>query len=119
MLQTIQAGRGIAALLVAAFHLSIAMGDARYGGSAVFREITWRGNFGVDFFFVLSGFIMMFVHEKDLGRPNRWPAYACARFFRLFPAYWLFTIIFCYLVFMGWGEVTSLPTSFTDLLSAF
>lgn len=117
MLSTIQAGRGVAALAVVMFHLSIAMGDARYGGNAVFRALTWRGNLGVDFFFVLSGFIMMYIHEKDVGRPGRAWNFVRARFTRLFPIYWLYTAGFCALVALGFGTVTELPANTGDWLS--
>lgn len=117
MLNTIQAGRGIAALAVVMFHLSIAMGDPRYGGDPVFSALTWRGNLGVDFFFVLSGFIMMYIHENDVGQPHRWRSFARARFTRLFPIYWLYTAGFCALVALGFGTVTELPKASLDWLS--
>jgi len=118
MLQTIQAGRGIAAVGVVLFHLSVSMGDARYGGNAVFGDWTWRGTLGVDFFFVLSGFIMMHIHADDVGTPARWQSYARSRFTRLFPVYWLYTAAFCTLVALGFGTVTKLPESTADWLSA-
>ncbi|PZR43307.1 MAG: acyltransferase, partial [Stutzerimonas stutzeri] len=117
MLGTIQAGRGLAALAVVMFHLTIMMGDVRYGGDPVFRALTWRGDLGVDFFFVLSGFIMMFIHAGDIDRPGRWASFARARFVRLFPIYWLYTAAFCVLVALGFGRVVQLPTDAADWLS--
>ena len=67
MLRVLQAGRGLAAAGVAAFHLSMTMGVDRYGGVPVFTDFTRQGFRGVDFFFVLSGFIIFFAHFKDLG----------------------------------------------------
>lgn len=46
-------------------------------------------NVGVDFFFVLSGFLITFVHWDDFGCPGRLPHYASRRFSRIFPAYWI------------------------------
>jgi peptidoglycan/LPS O-acetylase OafA/YrhL len=40
---------------------------------------------------VLSGFIIFFVHEKDIGRPESLPAYAWNRITRIYPIYWLVT----------------------------
>ena len=117
-LQTIQAGRGLAAVCVVLFHLSITMGDARYGGNKVFGDWTFRGNLGVDFFFVLSGFIIMNSHHLDIGRSDRLAHYAYNRFTRLFPIYWLYTAAFCALVALGFGTVTGLPASIADWLSA-
>ena len=69
MLRVLQAGRGLAAAGVAAFHLSMHMGVDRYGGVSVFTDFTRQGFRGVDFFFVLSGFIIFFAHFEDLGHP--------------------------------------------------
>ncbi len=51
------------------------------------------GNAGVDFFFVLSGFIIFFVHGKDVGQPSRLPAYLWSRLTRIYPPYWFVTAI--------------------------
>lgn len=90
-LSSLQAGRALAALAVLSFHLSLMMGDA--GFAEVGRSITWRGDLGVDFFFVLSGFIILHAHQDDLGRPERLGRYLYRRFVRLYPIYWLFTAV--------------------------
>jgi peptidoglycan/LPS O-acetylase OafA/YrhL len=46
------------------------------------------GYAGVDFFFVLSGFIMMHVHKDDLDRPRRLGNYLWKRFTRIYLPYW-------------------------------
>lgn len=104
MLKTLQAGRGIAAISVAAYHLSITMGNPRYGGNAAFQAYTNAGDRGVDFFFVLSGFIILFAHIADIGHPEACGRYAYRRFARLFPIYWLYTAIFVLLLFVVGGE---------------
>ena len=38
------------------------------------------GNAGVDFFFVLSGFIIYYVHHSDINQPNRVGRYLFRRF---------------------------------------
>jgi exopolysaccharide production protein ExoZ len=47
------------------------------------------GHSGVDFFFVISGFIILFVHYADVGNPARFKRYANRRITRLFPTYWV------------------------------
>ncbi len=47
------------------------------------------GHAGVDFFFVLSGFIILHVHAGDIGRPVRLGHYLQRRFTRVYPFYWV------------------------------
>ncbi|NVD73956.1 acyltransferase [Duganella sp. BJB488] len=114
MLKALQAGRALAAIAVAAFHLSISMGIERYGGKAVFGEYTRFGDHGVDFFFVLSGFIILFAHVDDIGRPEKWAGYIRKRFIRLFPIYWVYSVPFIVLLLLGFGTDAKLPTTLAD-----
>ena len=82
----IEAARGIAAILVvfyhAARHLKLATGAMPFDG------IAQLGHAGVDFFFVLSGFIIFFVNRKDIGSPTGLARYAERRFTRIYPLFW-------------------------------
>lgn len=120
MLQVVQSGRGLAALAVAMFHLSIGLADPKYIGHPVLQEFTRRGYLGVDFFFVLSGFIIMFAHHRDIGRPDRWGAYAAKRFVRLYPIYWFYTLVLCVaVVAIHPGSSSLLPHDGATWLSTF
>lgn len=116
-LRSLQQGRGLAAMAVVAFHLSLLLGSSRYLNDAVFLNFTHRGNLGVDFFFVLSGFIIVFAHHKDINQPERAPEYLLKRFTRLFPVYWLYTAIFCGLVALGFGSASIVPENFSNWVS--
>lgn len=119
MLKTLQAGRALAAISVVAFHLSLMMGVLRYGGRSVFWEYTKHGNLGVDFFFVLSGFIILFAHVHDIGNSNAWGTYIYRRFVRLFPIYWLYTIPFVLLITLGIGTDAKIPSSLGGWITSF
>jgi peptidoglycan/LPS O-acetylase OafA/YrhL len=119
LLRVLQAGRALAAISVAAFHLSILMGLERYGGDAAFRDFTRHGFRGVDFFFVLSGFIILFAHLDDVGRPSAWKDYLNRRFVRVFPIYWLYTAGFVALLLLGFGTDAEFPTSPRDWLTTW
>lgn len=118
MLKSVQAGRAIAAICVAAFHLSIMMGDVRYGGVPVFQDYTIQGNLGVDYFFLLSGFIIMYAHGQDIGRPAALGNYLWRRWARLFPVYWLYTAGFTLLVLLGLGSAAVLPSTPLEWLTS-
>jgi len=75
ILESIQAGRGIAAFMIVFVH----------------AEVTFLGRIwgaGVDFFFVLSGFIIFYVHHQDFGNHKKIGRYLYRRFVRIFPVYW-------------------------------
>jgi peptidoglycan/LPS O-acetylase OafA/YrhL len=80
-------GRGLAAVAVAAFHMAIIIP----AGSSLLSRMSQHGNAGVDFFFVLSGFIMMHAHNADASKPQRLPRFFWKRFVRIYPVYWIFT----------------------------
>ncbi|MBN9563667.1 MAG: acyltransferase [Alphaproteobacteria bacterium] len=87
----IQAGRGVAALLVALYHGGRMISLPQYGGSIPLGACFTFGHAGVDFFFVLSGFIIYFVHHRDIGSPQRLPSYLWRRITRIYPIYWVVT----------------------------
>jgi exopolysaccharide production protein ExoZ len=76
--------RGMAALLVVISHGSLAGVPERFWPFAV-----PLGTAAVAFFFVLSGFIIFYIHGGDIGRPDRAANYAWRRVVRIFPTYWL------------------------------
>lgn len=83
----IESGRGIAALLVVGVHASSHVTQA-YGWPA-FGNLFAFGHAGVDFFFVLSGFIIYHIHQNDIGQPTQLPHYLQRRFTRIYPFYWI------------------------------
>jgi exopolysaccharide production protein ExoZ len=114
MFSSIQMLRGFAAVAVCMFHLSIGLGDSRYLGHQVLDSVTWRGNLGVDFFFVLSGFIIAFAHHKDIGRPAAWRTFISKRIIRLYPIYLLYVGVICVLLALGFGQVKKLPDTLSQ-----
>lgn len=99
--------RGIAALLVVIFHFdAIFIHLAPYGEHPFFR----KGYLWVDFFFLLSGFIMMHVYGKlflDGFKLNNFKQFIRARFARIYPLYLFsfFATIAVYLWFRANFEI--------------
>lgn len=84
-LDFVEVGRGLAALSVVIFH---ANASAQFFGGPHWQ---WLGFFehGVDFFFVLSGFVILHAHYRDLGHRERLGSYAMKRAIRLLPTLWI------------------------------
>ena len=85
--KSLQVFRGFAALAVVAHHAALST-EAFVGTMPEsVSQLVNLGLFGVDFFFVLSGFIIMYAHMNDdrtLSATNR---YVLKRLTRIFPAY--------------------------------
>ena len=63
--------------------------------------VTQFGHFGVDLFFVLSGFLMMYLHRGAFGRPGAWREFLMRRIARIVPLYWtLSTLALALLLFI-------------------
>lgn len=104
-------------MLVAAFHLSITLAEDRFVGTPIFASITWWGYRGVDFFFVLSGFIILLAHRRDIDRPDRLGRYAWKRASRIYPAYWLYTLVVLAISAAGAGAALASVSSVEGVLS--
>src|SRR5579871_6566002 len=90
-LDSLQAVRAAASLLVVFYHAQSVL-EIHYGFTA-FGGMFANGNKGVDLFFVLSGFIMVYIHAGDIGRAERLGHYAFARFTRIYPMVWVVSIL--------------------------
>jgi peptidoglycan/LPS O-acetylase OafA/YrhL len=82
-LRILQVYRGLAAGALVFDHLHF-HGKLRQGIDLV-PEICRFGHLGVDFFFVLSGFIIQHIHGDDHGRPERGADYLWRRIARIWP----------------------------------
>ncbi len=85
--QTIQAVRGLAALMVVAFHLTQFV-DGRYEW-VIWLGLFERGFAGVDLFFVISGFVIVYTSQAYVGQPASLRTYLTKRTIRVYPVYWL------------------------------
>lgn len=86
-LLSIELARGVAAIIVVLYHAARHLDKSV--GFPLGKQAFQFGHAGVDFFFVISGFIILHVHGDDLGRPDRLGHYASRRFTRIYPIYWV------------------------------
>ena len=89
-LHTLQAYRAFAAILVVLSHAYNI--NREYFSKNEFPLLFSFGNAGVQFFFVLSGFIIFWAHQKDIGRRDQTLKYLYKRFIRIYPIYWFITL---------------------------
>ncbi len=88
-LDGLQFGRGVAALLVVGLHANDFYLPKRiYDGQQGLTAFN-MGYAGVDFFFVLSGFIIYYVHHQHISKPAAFGEFVWKRFTRLYPFYWV------------------------------
>jgi len=79
--------RVFASLMVVIYHFDN-MVTVKYGHSP-FGDTFALGAIGVNYFFVLSGFLLYQIHRKEWGLPKYAMHYAAKRVARIFPLYWV------------------------------
>jgi exopolysaccharide production protein ExoZ len=86
---SIQVLRAVAALAVVLVHAGLASG---YWG---YTPLPWtyRGSAGVDLFFAISGFIMVYVAWDAYGSSRAAAEFFARRLIRIVPLYWLITAV--------------------------
>jgi peptidoglycan/LPS O-acetylase OafA/YrhL len=88
--------RGLAALAVVLYHLpSMGLnGPALYGPFATLVDTGWMG---VDLFFILSGFVLSMVHQRDFAERLHWTdikRFWQLRFARVYPLHFVLLLIY-------------------------
>lgn len=115
MVVSIQYLRGIAAILVVLSH--IAWKNIQSGGSTMHW---WHeaGTFGVDIFFIISGYIMVYITKDLHQKPNSVRLFLKKRFIRIIPLYWFYTLI-ALAIFTIMPEKVNSAGGGTDILKSF
>jgi exopolysaccharide production protein ExoZ len=107
----IQYLRGIAAILVVLSHAEGIGNLEKYYGTLAWHGILTKGLFGVDLFFVISGFIIAYVAlTKDSLVPRlNIASFLKKRTVRILPFMWLCITGYAILRYIGRGSFTPLP----------
>ena len=117
IITSLQIGRGLAALAVVLFHARLGTNSFVAPLPPAIEGILARGNLGVDFFFILSGFIILHVHLDDLSTFAALRSYVFKRLTRIFvpylPVALIVAIAYCALPGLSgaprdWGWFTTL-----------
>jgi exopolysaccharide production protein ExoZ len=91
-LKLIQVFRGCAAILVLLFHITTNV-KVIFPGKEFLFGIFKFGASGVDFFFVLSGFIIAY-SSLNLVQSGKFWQYTAHRLIRIYPIYWIIFIVY-------------------------
>ncbi|MGI8501548.1 MAG: acyltransferase family protein [Hassallia sp.] len=86
-LNLLQVFRGLAAVMVILAHCDLIFNQNFQ--KDFFGKIFNFGGSGVDFFFVLSGFIILYIHQSDIGDRSKLKSFFIKRFTRIYPIYWV------------------------------
>lgn len=111
-LESIQAGRGIAALLVVVHHAA-QKAAALSGGAIPSFDF---GIVGVDLFFMISGFIIYFVTAH---KPTTHAEFFEKRLVRIFPLYWGLSLLALAIFLVKPGLINSSASVPTDVAASF
>lgn len=111
----IQALRGIAVLLVVLTHARYAFLDTP--GWKLADELLRPGAMGVDLFFVISGFIMVYTTRNTIGSPYEAADFLVRRCARIWPLYAFATCAWLTVNHQGFGWLTHWPQFRALLLS--
>jgi peptidoglycan/LPS O-acetylase OafA/YrhL len=127
-LESLQISRGFAALAVALYHARLGTGQFVQAIPAPIEAVLAEGFLGVDFFFVLSGFIILHAHYDDRRSAIAARSYTLKRIVRIYVPYLPITalVISAYTLFPGlsqgnrtWGlfaSITLLPSAYEPAL---
>ena len=92
MIKNIQVLRAFAAIVVVMYHAVGLVEDYGFSYSS-YKFLTFNvgywGSFGVDIFFIISGYIMFMIQDKKNKSPFE---FAIDRIKRIVPLYWLYLL---------------------------
>lgn len=114
-LLSIQYLRALAALMVVighAQHDATVWADKTGGVFRATHLLPWGG--GVDLFFVISGFIMVYASRDLFAQPKAWSIFAKRRLIRIVPLYWIMATLYllmAYVQSVSIGKPMSSPSA--------
>jgi len=117
-IQNIQALRGVAVLSVVLFHLGII--EQKYGGTiTILPDGLEFGMFGVDLFFVISGFVMVVVTRGKFQDTKQALRFLYHRASRIYPTYWAYSILVLGVFLLEPSLVNSSQGNKVNIISSF
>ncbi|MEA2116633.1 MAG: acyltransferase, partial [Thermodesulfobacteriota bacterium] len=117
-IKNIQALRGVAVLLVVFFHMVTI--EKKYGGTnTLLSDYFQFGMFGVDLFFVISGFVMVTVSRGKFQQPRQAATFLYHRISRIYPMYWFYSLLVLAVFLLQPSFVNSSQFGQVNILASF
>lgn len=118
-LELVEISRGIAALLVVCFHATGIIAAGKYFGVTPLGGLFNFGYSGVDFFFVLSGFIIYLSTATQHQNISAVGIYLKRRLIRIYPIYWAVALTFLPLLLIFGATSTTQGLGTTEIIKDF
>lgn len=83
---SLEISRGLCALMILVLHISRMVNQEAAVPQFFLSDLL---SLGVEFFFILSGFLMFHLHSEDFSKPSQLKIYALKRITRIYPMYWI------------------------------
>lgn len=118
-LETIQLLRAIAVMAVLISHVANELKNMLGDRMISFDLWLFPGNFGVDLFFVISGFIMVYTAQNHFGKPGAAINFLRRRIIRIVPLYWIMTSVMILIVILLPQNVRTATSDWGQWLSSY
>ncbi|WP_083649273.1 acyltransferase family protein [Salaquimonas pukyongi] len=118
-METIQVLRAAAVLCVVISHIAHELAALLVDRVDSFNSKLFPGDFGVDLFFVISGFLMTYTCWDIFGKPRATSNFMARRLIRIVPLYWVTTSLMIAVVVLFPGNVKSATSDWQQWLSSY
>ena len=118
-LEIIQLLRALAVLCVVISHIAHELSAMLFGKVANFNAKLFPGDFGVDLFFVISGFIMVYTCWDSFQRENAAPDFMRRRIIRIVPLYWLATSLMILAIILFPHKINTATSDWYQWISSY
>ncbi len=118
-LEIIQLLRAVAVLCVVASHIAHELSGMLAGRISNFNDKLFPGDFGVDLFFVISGFIMVHTCWNVFGTQGASTDFLKRRIIRIVPLYWVATTLMIAVVILYPGKVNTATSDWQQWLASY
>lgn len=92
-LELLQVLRALAAFIVTAGHVMHEAHTISNGQGSDFNYIPYPNGVGVDIFFVISGFVIVYASRDLVTKSGAWREFMLRRLIRVVPLYWFYTAL--------------------------